>query len=385
MVCTWSYNMPYLAGIFLIFSMNIAQIPQRDLNDMEYIISGQNTIHKIHYATSSNYSTLYNGDNAMDSNTGTSWISKQGRAPHWIHVDFGIKRIMTSIIIYPGKKDNYRTLKYCYLQFMYHNKWFNFARVNFEESSTWWGTTYKNKVIIDLGGVDASAFRIYIPDGATYNGYAAIAEIEPYIGHSKIKYFDERLKGLFFPVKNGFLPNENSGFPNAPRQYRGGRHAGLDIFYYHKEKSYDPLLLTKETPIYAADSGRIIRADWNYTPMNAKEWRQQSQFYQSNPDTFVKRSFGGRQVWIDHLNGIVTTYNHLSRIDPGIQKEGRVRKGQRLGWAGNSGLLGEAKGNNEGIHLHFEIWIDGYYLGTGMQLKDIKKYITWIFVNCINN
>ncbi len=93
----------------------------------------------------------------------------------------------------------------------------------------------------------------------------------------------------------------------------------------------------------------------------------------------MKRSFGGIQVWIDHLNGIVTTYNHLSRIDPEIKKDGRVKKGQRLGWAGNSGLLGEAERKDYGTHLHFEIWIDGFYLGTGMSLKDIKKYITWIF------
>jgi hypothetical protein len=366
-------------GIMLIVTMNFAQIPQRNTNNMEYIIAGQNTVQKIHYATSSSFGKSYDGERAMDSDINTSWISKKSSGPHWIEIDFGIKRIMTSIVIYPGAKDNHWTLRYCLLQFMYENKWFDFARVDFEEKSRWLPATYKNKEVVDLGGIDASTFRIYVPEDATYDNYAAIAEIETNIGSSKLKYFDERLKGLYFPVKNGYLPDHDSGFPNSERKYRGGRHVGLDIFYYHSDDSYDPVPVTKETPVYAADTGKIIRADLNYKSMNINDWKKQSQFYQSHPHTFVKRSFGGIQVWIDHLNGIVTTYNHLSRIDPEIKKNGHIKKGQRLGWAGNSGLLGEAEGKDYGTHLHFEIWIDGFYLGTGMQLKDVKKYITWIF------
>ncbi len=367
------------SAILLIFSVSFAQVSKKDLNDMGYLITGQNTEQKIRYATSSSFSKVHTGDKAMDCDESTYWISKEGRGPHWFEIDFGIKRIMTSIVVIPGKKDGYHTLKYCILQFMYDNKWFDFSRVEFEEPSRWFSTKYKKKAVVDMGGIDASRFRIFIPEDATYNSYASIAEIEAHIGGSKIKYFDERLKGLFFPVKNGFLPDNDSGFPNAPRQYRGGRHAGLDVFYYHPDNSYNPTPVTKETPIYAAGDGRIIRADWKYTPLSAEEWKQQSRYFQSHPYTFVKRSFGGIQVWIDHLNGIVTTYNHLSRIDPEIQKEGSVRKGQRIGWAGNTGLLSEAEGKDEGIHLHFEIWIDGYYLGTGMQSTDIKKYVSWIF------
>ena len=96
-------------------------------------------------------------------------------------------------------------------------------------------------------------------------------------------------------------------------------------------------------------------------------------------EAFVMRSFGGIQVWIDHRNGIVTTYNHLSRIDSSIKIGSTVKRGQRIGWAGNSGLYSESQGKNYGVHLHFEIWIDGYYLGYGMKHRDVMKYITWIF------
>ena len=65
-----------------------------------------------------------------------------------------------------------------------------------------------NKIVIKLGGIDASTFRIFIPKNSTYGDYAAIAEIEAYLGSSKIKYFDDRLKGLYFPIKNGIYLKE---------------------------------------------------------------------------------------------------------------------------------------------------------------------------------
>ncbi len=114
--------------------------------------------------------------------------------------------------------------------------------------------------------------------------------------------------------------------------------------------------------------------------MDASEWTNQSEYYQKHPDTFVKRSFGGRQVWIDHRDGIVTTYNHLSKIDENIKRGATVKKGDIIGLAGNSGQMGEAEGKDYGVHLHFEIWVDGYYLGKGMNIADIKKYFTWIFL-----
>jgi murein DD-endopeptidase MepM/ murein hydrolase activator NlpD len=318
---------------------------------------------------------------AMDSDDSTSWVSQKGQGAHWIEIHFGIKRLMSRIIVTPGEKDNYATLKKFNVQFFYKKNWFDFAQVDLSKSSD---KTHKwekkdGKFIIHLGGVDASNFRIYIPEGATYKGYAAIAEIATYIGSARIQYFDTRLKGLYFPIRNGFLPEKKSSYPNAPRTYRGGKHVGLDIYTYHTDVSYDPIPVDKKTPVHAADGGVIIRADWDYKPMTVKEWQRRSAYYQKNPRTFVMRSFGGIQIWIDHGNGIITTYNHLSRIDPDIKVGRRVKRGQQIGFVGNSGLLGEAEGKDYGMHLHFEIWVDSQYLGYGMPFEQVKKYITWIF------
>ena len=382
-----------ISMLMLLFVFEGYKIPQRDHKGKEYLIIGHNSIQKIFYSTSSDFSANHKGTKAMDSDFRSAWLSERG-GPHWIEIDFGTKRIMSKIIVYPGKMNNYRTIKYFVLQFLHNNKWFYFTTVNlieiketpkssifnpFSSNLKKYVKSYKDKAVIDLGGLDASSFRIFMPDDATFNGYAAIAEIETYIGSNKLKYFDERLKGLYLPIKNGFLPEDNSRYPNAPRKYRGGRHVGLDILYYHTDYSYKPLKVNKNTPVCACDKGVIIRADWNYKPMTVKEWMNQSSYYKKHPRTFVKRSFGGRQVWIDHENGIVTTYNHLSKIDDIIDKGKIVKKGQRIGWVGNSGLMGESEGKNYGIHLHFEIWVDGFYLGSGMNIKDIKRYITWIF------
>jgi len=366
-----------------------AGVPTRNLVQKESVIFGANSIQRLYFATSSSYSKNHDGKKAIDSDRESAWVSQQGHSPHWIEIDFDTKRLMTKVVIYPGRHDNYKTVKSLKLQFLYEGKWFDFANVRLDEQQTVscldlfsipWGS-YRDKVEIDLGGIDASAFRIYIPAGETFGGYAAIAEIELYMGATKLQYFDERLLGLCFPVKNGFLPDADSAYPNSPRGYRGGVHVGLDVFAYHNDDSYTPIAVTRKTPILAADRGTVIRADWDYKPMTPEEWKNQSAFYQKHPRTFVKRSFGGRQVWIDHGNGVVTAYNHLSGIKSGVKKGTSVSKGDVIGWCGNSGLMGEAEGKNYGIHLHFEIWVDGRYLGYGMDIKDVRKYFSWIFSN----
>ncbi len=341
-----------------------------------YLVSGHNTLHRIKYSCSSSFTPTFEGNKAMDSDRATTWLSKKIKGPHWLTIDFGTKRIMTKIIVFPGKKDNYPTLKKIALQFKYKGKWFDFAARDIDTSL--FGGGY-GPVSFNLDGIDASTFRLYVPDGATRNGHAAIAEVEIYIGSSKIAFFDARLKGLGMPIERGFLPTKDYFYPGAPRRYRGGKHKGLDIYRCYKKGSYDPQPVTKKTPVLAARDGVIIRADLDYKGMTPQQWKNQSDYYRRNPRTFVKRSFGGIQVWIDHLDGVVTTYNHLNKIKPGIKNGTKVKKGEVIGWAGNSGLYSEAVGDDSNVHLHFEIWVDGFYLGYGMPVDEIKRYFVWIF------
>lgn len=75
-------------------------------------------------------------------------------------------------------------------------------------------------------------------------------------------------------------------------------------------------------PILAADSGRIIVAGWK------------------------DNSGYGNRIMIDHGNGYVTLYAHLSLIQ--VQEGQTVKRGDVIGQMGNTG-------RSTGTHLHFEI------------------------------
>jgi murein DD-endopeptidase MepM/ murein hydrolase activator NlpD len=363
--------------LFISFGLMLLSFPADGAEDADYLMTGHNTARRINIRASSRYSINNGVIKVMDADRESCWISSGSLGPQWVSVDFGSKRLITSIVVYPGRKDNYRTITYFKLQFLKEN-WFDFATFQTEKKGVL-GSSYRDKIEIDLAGVDASTFRIFIPADAMMRGFASIAEIEIYTGASKLKFFDERLSGLCLPIRNAYLPVADYSYPNAPRTYRGGRHSGIDISTYHDGGSYDPLPVTDRTPVFAVDGGVVIRADHDYTGTGIDEWKQRSVYYRTHPSTYMRNGFGGREVWIDHGNGVVTTYNHLSSIDRSILQGRRIFRGSRIGMAGNSGLAGEAAGNKQGIHLHFEIWIDGNYLGYGMSIQDIRKYFTWIF------
>lgn len=83
------------------------------------------------------------------------------------------------------------------------------------------------------------------------------------------------------------------------------------------------------TPIMAAGNGTVIKAEWD--------------------------SGYGRRVEIQHINGYVTTYNHMSRFARGISAGTRVRQGQVIGYVGSTGL-------STGAHLHYEVIINGHFV-----------------------
>jgi murein DD-endopeptidase MepM/ murein hydrolase activator NlpD len=83
------------------------------------------------------------------------------------------------------------------------------------------------------------------------------------------------------------------------------------------------------TPILAAGAGVIIKAEFT--------------------------SGYGRRVEIQHANGYVTTYSHLSGFARGAVAGARVTQGQVIGYLGQSGLV-------TGPHLHYEVIINGNFV-----------------------
>ncbi len=82
-------------------------------------------------------------------------------------------------------------------------------------------------------------------------------------------------------------------------------------------------------PIFAAGNGVITKAGWD--------------------------AGYGRRIEIEHANGYVTTYNHMSGFARGAAEGARVRQGQVIGYLGQTGLA-------TGPHLHYEVLVNGHFV-----------------------
>ncbi|TBX71213.1 M23 family metallopeptidase [Flavobacterium silvisoli] len=94
-----------------------------------------------------------------------------------------------------------------------------------------------------------------------------------------------------------------------------------------KEKHYAvDVALAKNTPIKSILSGTVIFADWT-------------------PNT-------GNVVIIRHNNGFISVYKHAASLT--VAQGDTVRSGEVIALAGSTGQ------ESTGVHLHFELWKDGY-------------------------
>ncbi len=156
---------------------------------------------------------------------------------------------------------------------------------------------------LNLGGEVRKVYRFQSPDDGT------------------IDYLDEQGRSLkkFLmrkPIADGIM---RSGFG-----YR--RHPVLGYAKLHTGGDWSNPI---GTPIMAAGNGAVIKAEWS--------------------------SGYGRRVELQHINGYVTTYNHMSGFGRGISAGARVRQGQIVGYVGSTGL-------STGAHLHYEVIINGHFV-----------------------
>lgn len=99
-----------------------------------------------------------------------------------------------------------------------------------------------------------------------------------------------------------------------------------DKFDARKKHFAVDVAVPKNTPIKAALNGNVIFADW--TPTN------------------------GNCIIVRHNNGFISAYKHAAEI---TKTQGDVVKtGEVIALAGTTGQ------ESTGVHLHFELWKDGY-------------------------
>lgn len=136
---------------------------------------------------------------------------------------------------------------------------------------------------------------------------------ELFVNWQRVEQMEEAMAAIpaFVPARNYTLTS-GFGFRYDPFHGRGAQHAGIDLAGVRGE------------PIYAAAAGRVVRAG----------------------------QFGayGIAVDIDHGKGITTRYAHLSSLT--VRAGDRVTMGEQIGGMGSTG-------RSTGVHLHYEIRIDG--------------------------
>jgi murein DD-endopeptidase MepM/ murein hydrolase activator NlpD len=166
-------------------------------------------------------------------------------------------------------------------------------------------------------------------DGAPEVLYAALAvggearRVYRYQGDDgAVDYFDDAGRSLkkFLlrkPIADGIL-RSGFGSRNHPILGYSRPHTGVDWAN------------RIGTPIIAAGNGTVIKAQWD------------SGGY-------------GRRVEIQHTNGYVTAYSHMSAFGKGVVAGTRVQQGQVIGYVGNTGL-------STGPHLHYEVIINGSFV-----------------------
>ncbi|MDG2377096.1 MAG: peptidoglycan DD-metalloendopeptidase family protein, partial [Woeseiaceae bacterium] len=132
-----------------------------------------------------------------------------------------------------------------------------------------------------------------------------------------------------------FTPEGNSvrkAFLRAPVDFRvsssfnpNRRHPVLKTVRPHRGTDYAAPL---GTPIKATGDGKVIFRG-------------------------VKSGYGN-VVILQHGGNITTLYAHMSRFEPRVRKDTRVRQGQTIGYVGKTGLV-------TGVHLHYEYRLNGVH------------------------
>ena len=152
---------------------------------------------------------------------------------------------------------------------------------------------------LTLGGRDLDAYRFELSDGT-------------------IEYYDQTGRSL-----RKFLLRTPVDGARISSRFGMRRHPVLGYSKMHKGTDF---AAPTGTPIYAAGSGRIERAD--------------------------RYGGYGNYVRIRHNGEYSTAYAHMSRFARGIQPGVRVSQGQVIGYVGTTG-------RSTGPHLHYEVFRSG--------------------------
>jgi murein DD-endopeptidase MepM/ murein hydrolase activator NlpD len=151
--------------------------------------------------------------------------------------------------------------------------------------------------------------------------------------------------------------------PGAPREYRKGIHEGVDFY-----DSDNCAFVGLGTEVVAAKAGTVVRADGAYEDLTEESLAELEARVDEvgGSSEEIEDAFRGRQVWIEHADGLVTRYAHLAGIAEDLEVGMAVAQGELVAYVGESGTPESVREPGTQVHVHFEIRIGESYLGAGL-------------------
>ncbi len=183
------------------------------------------------------------------------------------------------------------------------------------------------------------------------------------------------------PSDCGLPLGEPQSLPNAGREYRSGVHAGIDF-----------ICLEFGRTARAALPGRVVFRVDGYvdpTPADRSALLATAGLVGTTPPWTLAMLYGNFVVMdhgvVDGVGHVVSIYAHLDEIDDAVHLGADLAAGDPIGLIGNHGTAPAASGLDDprSIHLHWELYVDGVYLGAGLGTAETATLYEALFAGSL--
>lgn len=167
-----------------------------------------------------------------------------------------------------------------------------------------------------------------------------------------------------------------SDLPNAARPYRNGTHQGVDM-----------ACVQAGHRAWAALDGEVVFVMRDYEdarPSDRGSVLNIASRVGTTPHWTLNFLYGNFVVIESEIDGheVITIYAHLADVEPSVVVGDTIERGHHLGEVGNVGTNDSANGRTTGlgsVHLHWEIFVDGLWLGEGLNFSETSSVYRTLF------
>lgn len=220
---------------------------------------------------------------------------------------------------------------------------------------------------------EVAVFASEIPDQQNDPNFKVFEQKFPQMTEEELIAY---LSFLSPPLSGASISKYDSHLPGADRSYRNGTHEGIDWY-----DGVTGITVDKSTPVLSMAEGIVVRADHDYTELNQEDRGKILTITMNLGHTpeYILDELRGQSVWVQYPHGVLVRYAHLSVIEDSIVIGKTVKKGEVIGYVGNSGTSDGVKGNNQGLHLHSDILIYNHLFWEHLNSEQIRDVLESLF------